>query len=98
MQAELARVRAEQEALPPLVAELQEALEAETTDFMRKESGGCAKCALCAVQHHPLQSVRRGGFVRWVQSAADSVQRTRESLLLLARAGGTVCAETGWVQ
>lgn len=58
LQAELARVRAEQEALPPLVAELQEALEAETTDFMRKESGGCAKCALCAVQHHPLQSVR----------------------------------------
>jgi hypothetical protein len=40
LQAELAKVQAEQDALPGLVREVQEALEAEAAAFQRQEAGG----------------------------------------------------------
>jgi hypothetical protein len=47
LQQELGRVRAEQDALPPLVQELREALEGEAADFARREAGagkGLGRC------------------------------------------------------
>lgn len=40
LQAELAKIQAEQDALPALVKEVQEALEAEAAAFQRQEAGG----------------------------------------------------------
>ena len=40
LQAELAKIRAEQDALPALVKEVQDALEAEAAAFQRQEAGG----------------------------------------------------------
>ncbi len=53
LQAELAKIQAEQDALPALVKEVQDALEAEAAAFQRQEAGGHPGLRRAAVAQHP---------------------------------------------
>ncbi|GAB4822989.1 hypothetical protein N2152v2_010035 [Parachlorella kessleri] len=56
LQEELGRIRAEQDALPPLVQELKEALDAEAADFARREA---VIKDTSAAKQHKLQALRQ---------------------------------------